>query len=526
VSELLGADTDLLDRYASSLSSEAGRVQDIRLEAQRAVSELQGCWQGSDLIHLLQQWEQQTSPLLASASAALDTCAVQLRSQSTAQRVTSQDGGSPQGRAYDGVNGLAPLLPLPVTSPVPPPRHGSPADSATWWRSLNPQRQQQVITLHPAWIGSRDGVSFAARDQANRSLMSVDRERLEAERRRLEPLLVGDWSGDMAHSGAAALNRVKDQLASIRAVTATLDVPGKRQLLLFDLGPERAEAAIANGDVDTADNVAVFVPGLRANVAEYMQGYDARMSELRARAESESRNARAGTSAATVTWIGYQAPQLGLGLVTANSVAGSHAAAKGAEKLVPFLQGVNAARSRDAHLTLLGHSYGSTTAAMALRQNTGVDDAVFFGSPGLATDKASELKLSGGGGAASANATPSGGGHLSYIEAQNDFVGDLGRFGPDPSQLAGLEHPSALESTVVDPLTGKVRHFDGVTGHEAYLAEGSTSQYNIALAVAGLPDREVRSDGLDVGDVLGLAARNLLPPSWGVSVVAQLESGR
>jgi len=230
------------------------------------------------------------------------------------------------------------------------------------------------------------------------------------------------------------------------------------------------------------------------------------MSALKERAEFESRNARANLSAATVTWIGYQAPQMDLGLLGRNSVVSAHAARNGAEKLVPFLQGVNASRSRDAHLTLLGHSYGSTTAALALRQNTGVDDALFFGSPGLGTSNASDLKV----GHVNAGTEQVRAGRLSYIEAQFDPVGDFGRFGKDPSLMPGIEHPSALKSTVVDPLTGQVRHFDGVTGHSSYLEPGSTSQYNMATIMAGLPDRAVRSDGLDVGDVLRVAAGNAL----------------
>lgn len=512
MSELLGADADVLDRNADSLRADAQRVEDIRSLAQRAVSELQGCWQGSDLIHLLQQWEQQTSPLLAAASAALDTCAVRLRAQSTAQRATSDDGGTLSGGGYGGA--LSPLLAL-VTS-RPPPGKGSPADNATWWRSLGSQQQQQVINLHPDWIGNRDGVSFSARDQANRSLLTVHQDRLEARERRLSASLGRPWRRDIPNGELAALGLVRDKLASLDAIGAILARPGERQLLLLDLGSERAEAAIANGNVETADNVAVFVPGLSANVQGMsasvqgsMMGYDLAMSEMQKKAEDESRNARAHQSAATVTWIGYQAPQKGWDLVGATSVASFSAATNGAAKLVPFLQGVNASRSGDAHLTLLAHSYGSTTAGLALRQDTGVNDAVFFGSPGLGTDDVKDLKL--------ASATPGTAqvhaGRLHYLEAPGDRVGDFGRFGRDPSLMGGMDHPSTEASTVVDPLTGKVRHFEPVTGHSDYLADRSTSQYNMSVIVADLPDRRVHSPGLDAGDALRVAAEVLpLPP--------------
>src|SRR5450759_5337077 len=64
MTELLGANTDTLDRIGESLRTDARRMQDIRNQAQRAVAELAAGWIGSDLWHLTQQWEQQTSPCL------------------------------------------------------------------------------------------------------------------------------------------------------------------------------------------------------------------------------------------------------------------------------------------------------------------------------------------------------------------------------------------------------------------------------------------------------------------------------
>src|SRR5450631_3970047 len=94
VSELLGADTDLLERNALSLNADARRVQDIRILVQRAVAELQSSWNGSDLMQVTRQWEYEASPLLSSASASLDTCAAQLRAQSASQRAASTADGS------------------------------------------------------------------------------------------------------------------------------------------------------------------------------------------------------------------------------------------------------------------------------------------------------------------------------------------------------------------------------------------------------------------------------------------------
>jgi hypothetical protein len=452
------------------------------------VSELQSCWNGSDLLRVTQQWEQQASPLLAGASASLETCAAQLRAQSAAQRTASNaDGGIGATRA------------LPQAPPGAPPTRGSPADYATWWKSLSTLQQQRVIREHPDWVGNRDGVSFTDRDVANRSLLLVDRERLIAEKGRLEAVLAGDWSHGAFTNDDAALDQVEDKLASLAVISASLASPGQRQLLLLDLSQPRAQAAIANGDVETADNVAVFVPGMNSNVTDTMKAYDTEMRHMQQRAQLESIRAHPtqASTTATVTWVGYQTPEWGLDLVIpSKSVAADAGAGTGAAGLVPFLQGIGASRDRDAHLTLLGHSYGSTTAGIALRQETGVDDAVFFGSPGLGTGDIRDLKLAPG--------------HASYIEAPWDPIGDVGAFGADPSFLGGVVHASARESTVVDPVTGEIRHFDEVTGHNAYLVDNSTSQYNMSVVIAGARDRQVGDVGIGLGDVLIPSARVLL----------------
>jgi Alpha/beta hydrolase len=375
--------------------------------------------------------------------------------------------------------------------PTVPPARGSPADNATWWRSLSTLQHQQVIREHPDWVGNRDGVSFSDRDLANRALLTIDRDRLVTERERLDAALAGDRFFGVFTNEDAALRQVKDKLASIDVIEASLASPGERQLLLLDLGHERAEAAIANGNVETADNVAVFVPGMSSNVTDTMKDYDTEMRHMQQRAQLESIRAHPAqaSTTATVTWVGYQTPEVGLDLVTpSRSVAFDDTAKRGAASLVPFLQGIGAARDHDAHLTLLGHSYGSTTAGIALQQETGVDDAVFFGSPGLGTKHLQDLKLAPG--------------HASYIEARWDPVGDVGVFGRDPSHVSGIEHASARESTVVDPVTGESRHFDEVTGHVSYLVDDSTSQYNMSVVIAGVSDRQVDDSGEGFGDVL------------------------
>lgn len=160
---LLGADTDTLDRIAESLRADAARMLDLRTQAQRAMTELQGGWVGHDLWSLTQQWEQETSPQLTRATTSLDTCAAVLHAQSTAQRSASRStsDGNSRGRTSLPlwlVSGPAlgiPLVPQPgatpsgVAAPTAPPPLGSPADNAGWWRSLRPAQQVQLLEDHP-----------------------------------------------------------------------------------------------------------------------------------------------------------------------------------------------------------------------------------------------------------------------------------------------------------------------------------------------------------------------------------------
>ena len=90
---------------------------------------------------------------------------------------------------------------------------------------------------------------------------------------------------------------------------------------------------------------------------------------------------------AAVTWLDYEAPQWDELLEPSHSVLLPLDAERAGAPLASFVVGIDAARERAPHLTLLGHSYGSTTAGFALQVGTGVDDAVLFGSPGLGTSE-------------------------------------------------------------------------------------------------------------------------------------------
>ena len=71
----------------------------------------------------------------------------------------------------------------------------------------------------------------------------------------------------------------------------------------------------------------------------------------------------------------------------------------GAVSLARFYDGIQGARDAGpAHLTAIGHSYGSLTTGLALQQpgDHGVSDAIFYGSPGEEASTPAQLNLASG----------------------------------------------------------------------------------------------------------------------------------
>ncbi|MEU6266606.1 alpha/beta hydrolase [Saccharopolyspora shandongensis] len=350
------------------------------------------------------------------------------------------------------------------------PKDGGPAENAKWWKSL-PDAEREAYTKNPpAWLGNRDGIPAEVRDKANRARIADERSTLQA---RKDELRAGGVSGDEEDE----LAKVDAKLKSIDAVEQML-ARGDRQLLLLDTGGERAKAAVAVGNVDTADHVSVYTPGMNTTVDGSLNA-DKQMDQLRRQAQFESDRHGDGGKVAAVTWVGTEFPQRSEVTDPDRSVATAKLAEEGGKKLASFCEGINTSRDDDPHLTAIGHSYGSTITGYAMQeQGHGVDDAVFSGSPGVGTDDVEDLNV------------PAG--HSYRIEAKNDWVADLGRFGGDPSHLDGMTGLSAKES----------EHGKGVEGHSSYFAPDSTSQYNMSTVVAGVPDRAVKDDGRGIGDVI------------------------
>jgi hypothetical protein len=354
------------------------------------------------------------------------------------------------------------------------PEDDTPKAAAEWWKSLSDEQRAALRENPPAWLGNRDGIPAVVRDEANRGRIDDERKSLQDERAKLE-------QGGVSEDEQEKLQQVNDKLKSLDEVEEVIAKENPpRQLLVLDSSGERMKAAVAVGNVDTADHVSVFTPGYKTTVQDYLGIYDSKMQELVKESTDELNRHGKDGSVAAVAWLGYDAPQKSENMdVFGDSVISSNSAQEGGEKLNNFYKGINESRDTDPHLTAIGHSYGSTTTGYALQAGGhGVDDAIIFGSPGIGTNDIEDLHV------------PEG--HAYRLEAKDDHIADFARFGGDPSHMDGFKDLSTEKSA-----EGK-----GVTGHGQYIDPDTTAQHNMASVVAGMPENTVAGKSDDIGDVI------------------------
>lgn len=158
-------------------------------------------------------------------------------------------------------------------------------------------------------------------------------------------------------------------------------MPGSPPVQLFGFGVHDGAltAAISIGDLDSASNVGVIVPGMGSDVNGLPTTLGGAEQVYLEAVRFDSR-----VSPAVVAWIGYRSP----GMPPSFEVVHGDRAAAGAKPLANFIDGVNAVRVTGGEpmheFALLAHSYGATTAAEALKiSETRVDSFITYGSAGL-----------------------------------------------------------------------------------------------------------------------------------------------
>lgn len=297
----------------------------------------------------------------AAASAAVQTQMTEALSEARAGNVLVEEAvGQMQTSGVTADTDWAELImALAVTfgaGPLPRvPTSASPDDVAAWWAGLPYDVQLALVSQRPDLVGGLDGVAAWARDSANRILLE-------------EILAAGPPGPDAADAARAAYAFAISVDEALRAGTATGQPV---QLYLFDV--ENELAAISVGNLDTAADVAVLVPGMGTSVDSSMTEQVERAALMWATADAVA----ADGDVAVLAWIGYDAPNLIEASLPVNAIYGGPA-------LASTLAGLAVRPGSPPTTTVVAHSYGTLTTRYAAAEDgeLAADAVVLVGSPG------------------------------------------------------------------------------------------------------------------------------------------------
>lgn len=362
------------------------------------------------------------------------------------------------------------------------------ADVAALWVSLGAATAVLLALKYPKIVGNLEGALYDSRDVANTTTLDADRAALTA---RLEDLKEGTAEYTEVAAQLAALNEVKKALGSRRD-----DNPPRFLISLeYPDGIDSATpplAAVALGNLDTADNSTYLIPGMDTTVNDGLGTWTTNASEVYKLQKGMLEGQGSDESVAVVAWVGYETP-------TKATVAGNDHAIAGAEKLNSALDGylaVQGATGNDAHLGMLAHSYGSTTAMLALVDNPGVDSLGVFGSAGQVSGTTVDIPDE----------------QFYYVMGDYDVVAPIGQamsggktileqMGSPAGDYSGVQDPRFDPSFInpdVQRIEGsRMEYYDdngelvyldpaiGEWGHGGYMDPGTSSLYNLSAAALG-----------------------------------------
>lgn len=373
----------------------------------------------------------------------------------------------PESTSADG--GIPPLAESAMNRPGAPGSGATPEEVKDWWDGLTEAEREAVIAAYPDRVGQGDGLPADARDQANRILLDDDLARLAA---KAEDGTISPLERRMLENA----EKTRDAVANADAYTDPLEptvIPGGT-LWLYDPAAYDGDGrvAVAVGDLDTATDVAMFTPGITTDMQDTVRYTDQMMNLYEA-----TRFSGDGSSVATMFWLGYDAPHG----VTDGATLTEGRAEEGGRNLSDAIDGLRASRSDDpAHLTAIGHSYGSTTTSYAAHgDSVDLDAVVLIGSPGAGpADEASDFGV--------------GADHVYVGRDSRDFVATLGDEGWIGTGGLGLgADPSSedfdatrFEAEDVD----RSWHTNTGDAHGSYLNNDTESLYNIGRIVDGHGD--------------------------------------
>lgn len=384
-------------------------------------------------------------------------------------------------------------------------RLGTDTDAVNaWWSALSQSERNALLISDPDVVGNTNGIPTGDRDEANRSGVQRD----------IEYLLGLQASGQDL---SASDQRWLENAQSIETALAQASLPPYAGLdvdaFVVAYQPHAfggdGIAAVAYGDPDTADHTAVYVPGIMQdgtyideNGSQALNLYEETVNSLLL--EDPPREG----AVSTIAWIGYDSPNFNpesmpwgipeSGGDVAHTVTEANAAAGGVA-LSQFVDGLNSTHESgdQPHLTVIGHSYGSTTSAYAAAGGMDADSLVLIGSPGASegVTHASDLNLPEGQvfvGAADRDPVSWLGGEDGLLPGTwDDSLG----LGADPAQSDFGAHNFAVDNGQEFHGPGGLVDTGFMQNHVNYFDDNNPALANMADVVSGNSDAVVDTGG-------------------------------
>lgn len=384
---------------------------------------------------------------------------------------------------------------------IPPP-DTSPEDVNRWWNSLGDEQRERLVAQHPPELGNLNGIPAVVRDAVNEAGMNDDINRVEGVAKRYgvskddvvkNPALYGLRATDISRYSNAV--KARDGLK----YDAGTDSKKQRPVMLWAYDPlafnGQGKAAIAIGNPDYARNTAVIVPGTGSSVAQgWMIGHDDAINLYNQSLAADPEH----HYTSVIAWMGYDAPD-GFSDIRVTEPGLARA---GGDLLAKDVNGLWATHDglTPQHITVIGHSYGSTTVADAFAcSGMHANDAVLIGCPGTdLAHSAADFHLDGG--------------HVYVGSASSDPVSWIGNSNGIPREMFKqhlTEHHLPIPADAglgTDPAGngfGSIRFHAEVPGHGSinehdhshYYTKGSEALRSMTDIASGYPER-LATDGM------------------------------
>ncbi|MDO4241240.1 MAG: alpha/beta hydrolase [Microbacteriaceae bacterium] len=248
-----------------------------------------------------------------------------------------------------------------------------------WQRTnLSDSARERLLNTYPFEIANLPGLPLEIRAEASQIALAIALENPEYAYRRLgltpPKMTLNDFKEknnilyEAVVLGAFGAGGVGAKLSKTEALENLKN--GKNKLIAYGRHNGKAVAQVATGDISKAKHIVMLVPGMFSDIGD--------AKKMLAGLGSISKHVP-GDGNVYVAWMGYDSPNM-------FEEPSMEKARRGAQRLVDDIQMLQNAAPPASKFTVIGHSYGSTTAAEALKvlpQN--VTNFITIGSAGLAT---------------------------------------------------------------------------------------------------------------------------------------------